>query len=374
MNTKDMLLESASGFMMPFEASEEEEVQVSLGFGEQKHPLTGEVFNHRGVDFITHGLPLFALATGTVVGAGTDAIHENYVIVKYGKFEVKYGHLSEAYVQYGMPVYAGLQIAKSGDFLHFEVNYQGEALDPMEFLAMIYGNIAQLEAMGMKGAYRLANMGVKVKTDYDADQEEILQMMLRWWAVYMNDIRLGRYAPSARMEQSLRNVFAQSADRSYFFETIPNYGNPLGLSSRGAPLASKVQNLLIGDFLNYMALRHDTYLSTWDDDVKKKVREQAAADGYIMDPLAGLQVDVKSFDVGRIASVYFDSEGNRCWTKAWFNGREKGEPAIESNRQLAIAFISDQISKDSWLTRFWPKQMSVYHKAIEQTRQQLLGM
>ena len=270
MNTKDMLLESASGFMMPFEASEEEEVQVSLGFGEQKHPLTGEVFNHRGVDFITHGLPLFALATGTVVGAGTDAIHENYVIVKYGKFEVKYGHLSEAYVQYGMPVYAGLQIAKSGDFLHFEVNYQGEALDPMEFLAMIYGNIAQLEAMGMKGAYRLANMGVKVKTDYDADQEEILQMMLRWWAVYMNDIRLGRYAPSARMEQSLRNVFAQSADRSYFFETIPNYGNPLGLSSRGAPLASKVQNLLIGDFLNYMALRHDTYLSTWDDDVKKK--------------------------------------------------------------------------------------------------------
>ena len=56
MNTKDMLLESASGFMMPFEASEEEEVQVSLGFGEQKHPLTGEVFNHRGVDFITHGL------------------------------------------------------------------------------------------------------------------------------------------------------------------------------------------------------------------------------------------------------------------------------------------------------------------------------
>ena len=122
------------------------------------------------------------------------------------------------------------------------------------------------------GQQRLTSITLMLKAiyDYDADQEEILQMMLRWWAVYMNDIRLGRYAPSARMEQSLRNVFAQSADRSYFFETIPNYGNPLGLSSRGAPLASKVQNLLIGDFLNYMALRHDTYLSTWDDDVKKK--------------------------------------------------------------------------------------------------------
>jgi len=104
-------------------------------------------------------------------------------------------------------------------------------------------------------------------------------MMLRWLPVYMNDIRLGRYVPPARMEQSLKNIFAQSADRSYFFETIPNYGNPLGLSSRGAPLASKVQNLLIGDFLNYMALRHDTYLSTWGDDVKKNFvsRQQPTA-------------------------------------------------------------------------------------------------
>ena len=50
MNTKDILLESASGFMMPFEASEEEEVQVSLGFGEQTHPMTGERFHHRGVE------------------------------------------------------------------------------------------------------------------------------------------------------------------------------------------------------------------------------------------------------------------------------------------------------------------------------------
>ena len=48
---------------------------------------------------------------------------------------------------------------------------------------MIYGNIAQLEAMGIKGHYRLANMGVKVQTDYDADQEELLQMMLRWLPV-----------------------------------------------------------------------------------------------------------------------------------------------------------------------------------------------
>lgn len=83
---------------------------------------------------------------------------------------------------------------------------------------------------------------------------------------------------------------------------------------------------------------------------------------------------MKSFDVKRVASVYFDTEGNRCWTKAWFNDRQKGEPAIEITRKQAIAFINDQISKDSWLTRFWPKQMSIYHKVIDQTRQQLLGL
>ena len=90
--------------------------------------------------------------------------------------------------------------------------------------------------------------------------------------------------------------------------------------------------------------------------------------------MAGLRIDVKSFDVKRVASVYFDTEGNRCWTKAWFNDRQKGEPAIEITRKQAIAFINDQISKDSWLTRFWPKQMSIYHKDIDQTRQQLLGL
>ena len=266
-----MLLESASGFAMPFLASDDEEVQVSLGYGEQTHPKTGEKFNHRGIDLICHDLPLFALATGTVIGAGTDAIHENYIVTKYGKYEVKYGHVAEAYVTYGLSVSAGDQIAQSGDFLHFEVNFAGEQLDPMEFLGMVYGNIQQLASLGVKGRYRIANMGVKTRTDYDADQDEIIQMMLRWLPDYMNALCRGTYTPPSRVERSLRNIFAQSADKNYFFDTIPDISNPLGLSERGAPLASKVQNLLIGDFLNYMALRHNTFLSSWSESQKKKL-------------------------------------------------------------------------------------------------------
>ena len=45
--------------------------------------------------------------------------------------------------------------------------------------------------------------------------------------------------------------------------------NPLGLGRKALPLACKVQNLLIADFLHYLALRHEVYLSGMGGDVKK---------------------------------------------------------------------------------------------------------
>lgn len=94
----------------------------------------------------------------------------------------------------------------------------------------------------------------------------------------------------------------------------------------------------------------------------------------MIDPLDTLQIDVESYDIKRVASVFADNAGERWWTKAWFNGRDKGEPAIEISRRMAISFINNQISKDDWLTRFFPKQMSVCHNAIDQARRQLLGI
>ena len=95
--------------------------------------------------------------------------------------------------------------------------------------------------------------------------------------------------------------------------------------------------------------------------------------------LYGFDGDVKDFrEVARImhltpASVYPDRSGIRWWTKAWFNNSEKGEAAIEIDRQLAIKFINDNIEKDEWLEEYFPKQMEVYHNAIEQTREQILS-
>ena len=71
-------------------------------------------------------------------------------------------------------------------------------------------------------------------------------------------------------------------------------------------------------------------------------------------------------------SVYPDRAGVRWWTKAWFNNRDEGECSVEIERQQAIQFIQNRIDKDLWLEEYFPKQMEVYHHAIEQTKEQLL--
>ena len=106
--------------------------------------------------------------------------------------------------------------------------------------------------------------------------------------------------------------------------------------------------------------------------LKKKLHAEAVASGGIIDPLAELDIDIQSFDIPRIVTVYPDRAGLRWWTKAWFNNREEGEASVEIERRQAVDFIHDRIGKDAWLEEFFPKQMEVYHNAIEQTKEQLL--
>lgn len=92
-----------------------------------------------------------------------------------------------------------------------------------------------------------------------------------------------------------------------------------------------------------------------------------------MDPLAELDIDIRSFDIPRLVTVYPDRAGIRWWTKAWFNNKEEGEAAVEITRQIAIRFLQDQIDKETMLEEYYPKQMEVYRSAIEQTREQLMN-
>ena len=371
--TQDMMLQSDSGYCMPFE-EKGKDVEMSLGYGKQKHPKTGEIFFHHGVDFPVKHYLLSAVATGKVFGLGNDAVHGIYQVIRYGKYEVTYSHLSNVLANYAAEVKAGQVVAVSADMLHIEVKYNGEELNPLEFLTMIYGNLKALEQNGTPGAVpQFVTIDMDVHTMYDKDQKEIEDLMMRWFPDYMLDLSAGAYALPEHTELALRNMFTMSAMKNYFFETLPSMANPLGMGTRSIPLAEKVQNLLIADFLNYMALRHQIFLSSMSQAVKKKAYDEAVASSGLIDPLAELEIDIQSFDIPRLVSVYPDRSGIRWWTKAWFNNSETGEAAIEIDRQLAIKFINENIEKDEWLEQYFPKQMEVYHNAIEQTKEQILN-
>ena len=268
--TQEMILNSPSGYCMPFE-EREKEVEMSLGYGNQINPDTGVEFFHHGVDFSAPYYLLSAVASGTVCGIGTDSVHGTYQVIRYGDYEVTYGHLSNILALYGEDVRAGQTVGVSGDILHMETKYKGEEIDPIEFLTMIYGNIRCVERQRKPfDAGDLAGLTGDFRTKYDKDSEEIEELMLRFFPLYLKDLASGAYSLPQRTEQSLRNMLMLASARNYFFEMMPSMENPMGLGSKSIPMAAKVQNLLVGDFLNYLAITRGTYLSTWNDGLKKK--------------------------------------------------------------------------------------------------------
>ena len=140
-----MILHSDSGYCMPFEEPRGKDVELSLGYGEQVHPTTGEKFFHHGIDFKARYYILSAVASGIVSGVGNDPVHGICQTVRYGGYEVTYGLLSNVFAQFGQRVKAGQTVALSGERLHIEVKFKGEELNPIEFLTMLYGNIKALQ-------------------------------------------------------------------------------------------------------------------------------------------------------------------------------------------------------------------------------------
>ncbi|NQD87390.1 M23 family metallopeptidase [Paenarthrobacter sp. CM16] len=114
-------------------------------FGYRISPLTGGSGDfHRGQDFVAQcGTAVHAAASGKVTFAGW---HEygggNRVVVDHGNgLETTYNHLSSFTVKVGQTVSRGDTVALSGTtgastgcHLHFEVQVNGEVVDPMGWL------------------------------------------------------------------------------------------------------------------------------------------------------------------------------------------------------------------------------------------------
>jgi murein DD-endopeptidase MepM/ murein hydrolase activator NlpD len=121
---------------------------VSLPYGWQNNPKTGEVFFHSGVDFVSAiATSVQAVGDGTVVFAGTQGTYGNLVIINHnGGLQSRYAHLESIKVKVGEKVNSGYVIGTVGTtgqpssvqpHLHFEIRATSSlgwvAKDPKEF-------------------------------------------------------------------------------------------------------------------------------------------------------------------------------------------------------------------------------------------------
>lgn len=169
--TEEMILQSDSGYCMPFEEQQGKDVELSLGYGEQTDPATGEKFFHHGIDFNVRCYMLSALASGIVSGVGNDSGHGICQTIRYGEYEVTYGNLSNVFAQFGQRVKAGQTVALSGDKLYMAVRFKGEELNPLEFLTMLYGNIQAMRQAGGHDTDYLSGVEMELGTDYERGQK-----------------------------------------------------------------------------------------------------------------------------------------------------------------------------------------------------------
>jgi len=116
--------------------------RVSSGFGWRTLSVNGNHF-HAGVDLaVPMGTPVHAARDGTVVLARWDGTYGNVVFLDHGDgSQTRYAHMSRIAVTLGEQVrqgdvlgYAGSTGASTGPHVHFELRFDGRAVDPLQYL------------------------------------------------------------------------------------------------------------------------------------------------------------------------------------------------------------------------------------------------
>lgn len=146
-------------------------------FGRRTAPIAGATTYHRGLDMGTgaYNIPTYAAKAGTVVFAGEAGACGNLITIDHGDGLVtKYMHHAEIYVKEGDTVEKGQQIGLSGttgnstgNHLHFQVEENGTAVDPLEYL-----QASAEEAEAAKEAYTIK----QAKAVKDAKEAKLTQV------------------------------------------------------------------------------------------------------------------------------------------------------------------------------------------------------
>lgn len=117
---------------------------ISMYYGQNENPFTGQWYIHKGVDISTYrsGDPVVSTADGRVVAIGYDSSLGNYIIIQHSHgFITRYGHLMTFRVSRGQKIQQGQMIGllgntglTTGPHLHYEVHLGTGVIDPLKFL------------------------------------------------------------------------------------------------------------------------------------------------------------------------------------------------------------------------------------------------
>jgi murein DD-endopeptidase MepM/ murein hydrolase activator NlpD len=120
---------------------------VSMPFGQNIHPITGQWYIHKGLDLSTYriGDGVMATANGQVVSINYDgAGFGNYIIIrhKHGMYTL-YAHMNNVRVRKGQFVTQGETVGTigatgvvTGPHLHYEVHVGSDVVDPVKYIAL----------------------------------------------------------------------------------------------------------------------------------------------------------------------------------------------------------------------------------------------
>ena len=118
-------------------------VRLSSPYGYRTHPIDGQWKFHSGVDLAgPEGTPIVATRDGTVTAAAYSSGNGNYVTINHGDgFSSSYLHMTHDVVSVGQKVKAGQIIGymgntgySKGSHLHFTIYYNGNTVNPADYL------------------------------------------------------------------------------------------------------------------------------------------------------------------------------------------------------------------------------------------------
>ena len=119
---------------------------ITMFFGQNIHPITGQWHIHRGIDIATYrsGDPIVASADGQVVTAEYTYDYGNFIIIRHKHgYYTRYAHMLRFNVSVGQRIQQGEVIGyigntgiSTGPHLHYEVHIGSDVVDPYRYITI----------------------------------------------------------------------------------------------------------------------------------------------------------------------------------------------------------------------------------------------